>query len=161
MSVLDALDLAFIVVVALSTLVGLLRGFLRSSLLLVLWIVAVVLALRLGPPLAGLISPALVANAFLARLLAFVVLLLAVRILGGIALHALERDLANHKNFDGLDHTLGALYGFLRGVALVLLFLLAVRALGFHLGRLAPHSRLVPVLRPWVGRTGRFLSEAL
>ncbi len=161
MSGVDGLDIAFVAVVALSTLFGLVRGFMRTFLVLLLWVLAVFLALRLGPPLAALLTPGVVANPFLARIAAFVALLLAVRVLGGLALRGLERDLAARKEFNALDHGCGAVFGFLRGVALVVLFLLAVRALGFHAARLAPRSRLVPVLRPWVRRTGRLLAVDL
>jgi membrane protein required for colicin V production len=154
----DGPDIACLVVVALSTLFGLVRGLTRSVLLLALWILALVLAFRLGPLLADLLVPRVVGDPFLARIVAFAAVALAVRILGGLVVHALGRDLDERRKLRAFDRGLGAVFGFLRGVVLVVLFLLAVRALGFHASRLAPHSRFLPVLRPWVRRTGRFLA---
>jgi membrane protein required for colicin V production len=158
MTGMDGFDIAALVVIVLSTLFGLARGFVRTVLLILLWVLALVLAFRLAPPLARLLVPAVVGDPFFARIVAFVALVLVVRLFGGLALHGLERDLAAHQSLSKLDHVLGALFGFLRGVAFVVLALLAVRALGFHASRLAPRSRLVPVLRPWVRRTGRLLA---
>lgn len=151
----DGLDIAILVVVGLSTLWGLARGFTRTVLLLALWVLAVVLALEAGRWLAAFVTPRPIANPFLARLVIFVAVVLAVRVLGGLLLHGLWRDLDAHRRLRAFDRGLGALFGFVRGVLLVIVLLLAARAVGVHPGRDAPRSRLLPLLRPWVARARR------
>nr|WP_321986885.1 CvpA family protein [uncultured Lichenicoccus sp.] len=110
----DAVMLAFL---ALSVLVGLLRGFAREMLGLAAWIVAALLATRyygLALPLAGrLVEDPLIADA-----IAFAVVFIVILIGLSIAATLLSR-LVRLSLLGGIDRALGAAFGLVRGGALL------------------------------------------
>ncbi|HEX7388314.1 MAG TPA: CvpA family protein [Castellaniella sp.] len=111
-------DYIMLAVVAVSALIGLLRGFLREVLSLVAYVVAFVAAVWWGPVVSGwLVS--LIDNGLLRALAAygavFVVALMGVGLLN-MALGAL----VDRTGLTPADHGLGAVFGAVRGFLLVL-----------------------------------------
>lgn len=111
-------DYIVLATIALSALIGLLRGFLREALALVAYLAAFVAAVWWGPVASGWLG-GLLANGLLRTLAAyggvFIIALLLVGLLN-MALGAL----VDRTGLTPADHGLGLIFGTLRGVVLVL-----------------------------------------
>lgn len=118
------IDVAIVVVVALSAVIGFFRGFLREALGLATWIVAFYLAFVFAAPAAVYLKRWIAADS--ARLaVAFAVIFLAVLIVGAIVNYLLGR-LVSETGLAGTDRAVGIVFGVVRGVAvLIVLVLLA------------------------------------
>jgi membrane protein required for colicin V production len=111
-------DYFVLAVVAVSALIGLLRGFLREVLSLVAYVVAFVAAIWWGPMasdwLLGLID-----NGLLRTLAAYGAVFILALLLVGLLNMALGA-LVDRTGLTPADHGLGAVFGAVRGVVLVL-----------------------------------------
>lgn len=117
-------DYIVLIVLGLSVLVSVVRGALREVLALASWVVSGFVAIRFAPSVAGLF-PAVVSNPQVRLGAAFVIVLLVCLMLFALASLVLTKLVAK-SGLNGTDRTLGALFGLLRGVViLVLLVLLA------------------------------------
>ncbi|WP_114812837.1 CvpA family protein [Paraburkholderia kururiensis] len=115
-----AFDYAVMAVIALSALRGTWRGFLSEVFGLVGWIVAFLVACRF----VGLVVPWIPANwpggALTQWLIAFVIIVVGVMLVAGVASAVLSR-LVQATGLSGVDRSLGLLFGLARGVVLVLI----------------------------------------
>lgn len=118
------IDLAIVVVVALSAIIGFFRGFLRETLGLAIWILAFYLAFLLAAPASDYLQRWIDADSV--RLaVAFAIIFIAVLIVGAIANYLLGR-LVSQTGLAGTDRVLGIVFGVVRGVVvLIVLVLLA------------------------------------
>lgn len=134
-------DYCILVVLLLSTLVGILRGFTRESFGLLTWALAIWLAWQFAHPLAG----------YLARWMSVPSVRLAAAagglFLGGLVLGSIVTHLftlfIKHSPLVAPDRTLGAGFGLVRGIALVVI---AVMLMGLTPVRQDPwwhQSRLI------------------
>ena len=119
-----AFDFAVLGIVGLSLLVAALRGLVRSAVSLATWLLALVLALQFGPDLAAALG-ALQLPPLAARVIGYAVVILAVLIAGSAAGLLLAR-LLQAVGLGPLDRLLGAVFGFARGLLLVLAATLVV-----------------------------------
>ncbi|TAN06981.1 MAG: CvpA family protein [Rhodanobacteraceae bacterium] len=152
----NAADIAILAVLALSLVLGLIRGFVSEVLSLACWVAAFWVAWALGHRVASLYAPWLHDPA--ARIVAgYVTCFVGVLILGALIGWAL-RGLMNRGGLRGGDRFLGALFGVARGLLLVTF---AVLMLGFtRVPREAAwwqQSLLMPVFTDGAG----WLAEAL
>ncbi len=117
------LDIAILMILALSGFFGLLRGFIREVLSLATWIAAILVARfyaeSLSPSLEGFL-----ANEMARYILAFGLLVLAVLIVGAMV-HGLVSRLIKAVGLQLSDRMLGILFGLLRGVVVVMLMVYA------------------------------------
>ena len=113
-------DIAILIVVLGSMAIGLLRGLVRELLSLISWILAFWLALVFSEPVSRLLDPYVtvpiikIAGAFA---VIFVVVLLSTSLLG-----YLLYKLFAATGLKGPDRSLGALFGLVRGCAIIVLF---------------------------------------
>lgn len=112
-----ALDLVILAVVAVSVLIGAVRGFVREAFSLAVWVVAFVVA-NLCAREASALFESWVADAGLRLPLAFGAVFLASLILGSLAVRLLGM-LVDATGLTGLDRTLGTLFGAARAVVLL------------------------------------------
>ncbi len=118
-------DLLVLVLLLLSALVGLLRGFVREALGLCAWIAAAVLAIRFSPE-AEPFARRLIGNASVADPVAFLVVF-GVLLIAFLLVAAALGGLVRGSLFGGLDRLAGGAFGLLRGFAvLVVAYLVAV-----------------------------------
>jgi membrane protein required for colicin V production len=151
---------AFIVLILLgSTLIGVLRGFVREAVSLVFWIVAIWAAWKFGPliepHLGGLLADPSVAP-WIGRLVVLVLVLLVGWIVG-MLLSYFTRSLG----LGAMDRVLGLLFGILRGAVLVGLIIIGGELLHLNQEEWWGRSKLIPYgetvgdwLRAMVGEKG-------
>lgn len=143
---LGTLDWILIGIVAVSALVGLLRGLFREAMSLVVWATALWVAAhygdRLEPVLAGTIASAPL-RLWAARL----ALLLGVLVAGGLATWLLAMVL-HATRLGATDRVVGMVFGIARGVLLAGLTVLALRLGGFTDEPWWRQSKLLPYAAP-------------
>lgn len=146
-------DYAIIAVVVLSTVFGLFRGFVREFISLATWILAFIVAMRFAALAARTLAP-WIANAGLRMAVAYAALFVATLIVGALV-NYVAGHLVSATQLAGTDRMLGMVFGAARGVAIVILLLLAA---GFTTLPRAPwweHSVLIGRMQPmavWVRR---------
>ncbi|CEG56696.1 CvpA family protein [Legionella fallonii] len=119
------IDIAIIAVIGLSVLTGLFRGFVKELVALCVWVLAIWLAFNysqsLDPWLSSYIKEASARTA-----VGFIIILFATLLVGGVV-NALLSFILKRAGLSGTDKTLGMLFGFIRGVFIIALIMLAVR----------------------------------
>jgi membrane protein required for colicin V production len=118
------IDWAFIVLVTLSVVVGLVRGLLYEVMALLGWVVAYVAGHALGPQVAPAL-PVGDAGSALNAVAGFVAVFVATLIVWSLLSWAL-RKLVQASPLNPLDRALGAVFGLLRGVLVALVIATAV-----------------------------------
>lgn len=147
-------DYCIIAVLALSVLMGLLRGLIGEVLALACWIAAFWFAWVFGPRLAAALTAIDVPSARL--LLGYAICFFAVLIAGAIV-SFLMRKLIAGSGLSGSDRLLGMVFGLIRGLVLVTLLVLV---LGFTPLARDPwwqNSRLLPTFQ----RTAAWITSML
>ncbi len=127
-------DWAIILLLGLSTLVGMHRGLFREALSLITWVVALTVALSFSARLALLMTDAIDPSSlgvpeFISRFLlatplvpqgiAFVLLCVTTLVIGGLVNNLLG-GVVRRTGLSGLDRVLGTLFGFARGLLICL-----------------------------------------
>jgi membrane protein required for colicin V production len=116
-------DYLIIGIISISGLISLARGFVRESLSLAAWILALWVALRFSPQAAELFADSISVSPSLRLAIAFFLLLLGTLLLAAIANSLLSR-LVQTTGLTGTDRILGAIFGIARGVAIVTILIL-------------------------------------
>jgi len=119
------IDIGIIAVIGLSVLTGLFRGFVKELVALCVWILAFWLAFtycqNLDPWLKSYVKDQSARTA-----IGFIIILFATLLVGGVV-NALLSFLLKRAGLSGTDKTLGMLFGFIRGVFIVALIMVAVK----------------------------------
>ncbi|MDX1609750.1 MAG: CvpA family protein [Halofilum sp. (in: g-proteobacteria)] len=116
------LDWAIVVVMLVSGLISIWRGFVKEAISLATWILAFWIALAFGPKLAVLM-PAALESPTLRWLASVIALFMATLLVGGLA-NFLVSTLVEKTGLTGTDRALGTVFGILRGAVLVALAVL-------------------------------------
>jgi membrane protein required for colicin V production len=154
---LNGFDFALIAVVSLSTLFAFARGVVRELIALATWVVGIVAAFMYSGTVAALFSR-LDLNPAAKHVLAFALILIAVMIAGALVARTMS-GIIKAIGLGFVDRLLGAVFGLVRGLAVVVLFALiaGVTALPKQdwwqnavLGR--PLAELAMTLRPYLPR---------
>jgi len=124
---LNGLDWAIIVVLSLSILLSLWRGFAREAMSLAGWVAAYVIANLFVDELASLLGDWIV-NITGRYVVAYAMLFVGTLVVAGISAK-LAKQLVKVSGLTVLDRLLGTVFGFARGVILVLVFAYIVRQL--------------------------------
>ena len=110
-------DYLVIGIIALSGLIAFFRGFIQEILSLVLWITAFAAAMLLNAYLDPYFID-YIDNPEIRRILTIVTVFVGIIFLGGLIIKLL-RGLVHWSGMGGLDRLLGVLFGFIRGMLLV------------------------------------------
>jgi membrane protein required for colicin V production len=147
-------DVFILLVLLGSTLIGVLRGFIREAVSLVFWILAIWLSWQFGPVivphLGGLLANPSIAP-WVGRLV-ILVLVLLVGWLAGMMLSYFTRAMG----LGPLDRVIGLLFGIMRGVLLVGLLVIGGELLKLNQEDFWMQSKLIPFgetvhsVKPWV-----------
>lgn len=116
------IDYVILGVIAVSVLVAFFRGFVREAVGLSVWILAFWAAFQLAPVMETWLSPWMDAR-FMRWIVIFAIVFIAVLILGAVANYFLGK-LVSETGFAGTDRMLGAIFGVLRGVLLLVFMVL-------------------------------------
>jgi len=121
----DWVDIAIIAIIGLSLLTGLFRGFVKELIALCAWVFAIWLGVKYAqafdPWLKSYIQEQSVRTAA-----GFIIILLGVLLAGGIV-NAILSFILKRSGLNGTDRTLGMVFGFVRGVFIVALLMVAVK----------------------------------
>ncbi len=138
----NGVDLAILVICGLSILVSLFRGFIREVFSLLVWIAAVYAGLMTANPLAERMQPWIELPS-IRLIVAFVGIFVLVLIVGGLINYLLGK-LVSGTGLSGTDRLVGALFGALRGVAIILVAVIIARMTPFADDPWWQESRLLP-----------------
>jgi membrane protein required for colicin V production len=154
-----AVDYAIIVLLALSAIVGVVRGFLREVIALATWIAALIVAWhyagRLEPYLGGLLAAPQV-RLWSARAILLVAVLLAGAAVGAIAGHLVRLSI-----FDSMDRFLGFVFGVVRGLIILGVLVLFCQTLRLDGERWWRKSVLMPYAEDIASVVRSLVGEAL
>ena len=115
-------DIFIIVVVVLSALISLVRGFVKESISLITWIVAGIIALRYYSPMGDLLEP-FVSSVTLRNWVGGGILFLVTLIVGAIV-NFIISQLVSRTGLSGTDKALGVVFGAARGMLIVTMLVL-------------------------------------
>jgi membrane protein required for colicin V production len=136
------LDIVILMVVAVSTVFGVIRGFTRNMISLASWILAFVIALSLSEKFAQLLPEDIEQPGFRIGI-AMCILFLATLVVGMLATFLLE-GFVNATRTNRLDRSLGGLFGFVRGVSFVCLLVVLGAFISLNQTDWWRESRLIP-----------------
>lgn len=111
-------DWVVVCVVALSTLFAFFRGVIREVIALIAWVLGIVGALAYAPPLAAML-PEMGAHPALRYAIAFALLVIAALLVGALVAWPLSKAV-RAAGLGFVDRFLGSIFGFVRGVVLML-----------------------------------------
>lgn len=141
-------DIAIVVVIGLSVLTGLFRGFVKELISLCTWIVAIWLGAHyyeaLDPWLSSYLQDKTARTA-----VAFVLIMFGALLVGGI-INATLSFILKRAGLSGTDRTLGMAFGFLRGVFIVALIMLAIQMTSLPHQQYSKESKLYAHFNPLV-----------
>jgi membrane protein required for colicin V production len=136
------LDIVILLIVAISTVFGITRGFAKNMVSLAAWVLAFVIALSLSEKFARLL-PEDIEQPGLRIGIAMSVLFLATLVMGMLANFLLE-GFVNATRTNRLDRSLGGLFGFARGVLLVCILVVLGAFISLNQTDWWRQSRLIP-----------------
>ncbi|TAL61871.1 MAG: CvpA family protein [Legionella sp.] len=141
-------DLGIITIIGLSVLTGLFRGFVKELVALCVWILAIWLGYHysqsLDPWLQSYIQEKSARTA-----VAFVIILFATLLAGGV-INAMLSFILKRAGLSGTDRTLGMGFGFVRGVFIVALLMVAVKMTSLPYEKYSQSSQLYARFDPLV-----------
>ncbi len=140
------IDYVLIVVVGLSAVVSLFRGFFKEAVSLGTWVVALWLAWKLGPQMAGMLEPWITTSVL--RLWASRVIIVIAALLAGGLLGWFFSLVLDSTGLTGTDRAIGTVFGFARGVLLAGLLVMVLDLLGFREAAWWNQSKLIPYAAP-------------
>ena len=115
-------DIAILLIILISSLISLVRGFVKESISLATWIAAGFIALAYHQVLSELLLPYL-ESPTISLAAAFAVLFIATLIVGAIINYIISQ-LVSKTGLSGTDKTLGVVFGVARGVLIIALVVL-------------------------------------
>ncbi|MCP4492838.1 MAG: CvpA family protein [Gammaproteobacteria bacterium] len=116
------LDLAIIGIILVSTLISLVRGFIKESISLASWVMAGFIAFRYFASLAEMLLP-YIESPTLRTGSAFSILFVSTLIIGAI-INFMASQMVSRTGLSGTDKTLGMVFGAARGVLIVTMVVL-------------------------------------
>lgn len=150
-------DIAIVAVIGLSVLTGLFRGFVKELVALCVWILAIWLGMNysqsLDPWLQSYVQEQSARTA-----IAFIIILFGTLFVGGV-INAILSFILKRAGLSGTDRTLGMGFGFLRGVFIVALIMVAVKMTSLPYEKYSQESKLYARFDPVVSLLYAHLPE--
>lgn len=141
-------DWAIVIVLTLSSVISLARGFIKEALSLVIWVVALILANLFSHRLEVFLVDT-ISTPSLRAMTAFLLVFVGVLLLGALV-NFLVGLIVKATGLSGTDRLLGMLFGFVRGVLVVMIFLIYVpNYVAINNDPWFQQSRLIPYFSPY------------
>lgn len=150
------IDVVILMIVALSCLFGLGRGFVREILSLLAWVAAILIARFYAPALSPMFA-SWVESVTMQYVVAFALLFIAVLVAGAIV-NGLVARLVDVTGLKLTDRLLGAVFGVARGIVIVMLLLFFGESF-FATESWWQSSRFIPQLEEWIEMSRVFVME--
>lgn len=142
------LDIIIICIIGLSILTGLLRGFIKESIALLAWVVALWLAFNYSPMLAVHFQH-YVHDVTMRTIIAFLIIVICTILIGAIVSTCCNM-LMRKSGLKPMDRILGMVFGVLRGVFIIILLGVVLKITGISMDKYTSNSRLYPSLEPLI-----------
>lgn len=142
------IDCIILLIVGLSILTGIFRGFVKEVMALCIW----ALAFWLAYSYADTLSPWLqtwIEDASVRKAITFIAILIVILLVGGI-LNATLGYVLKLSGLGGTDRTLGVVFGFVRGICIVGLLIIGVQLTSLPVEEYEKKSMLYPQFQPLV-----------
>ena len=152
-------DWAIIGIIFISTVISLLRGFVREALSLASWAVAAWVGFKFTQPFSKLLPAFLVSNT-LRIVVAFAILFLVTLIIG-VLINMLISSLVHKTGLTGTDRLLGMCFGIARGVLLVAVIVLLANMTHVKQDEWFVKSQLIPQFQGLAAWLHEFLPEQM
>jgi membrane protein required for colicin V production len=153
----NELDFAIIIVVVVSALIGVVRGFIRETLSLIAWITALWLAFVYAEP-ASAVFIKYIKDPTLRLIAAFTAIFVATVLVLAIVSYFLHKVLVG-RGVRGTDRVLGGLFGIARGIVVIAGLLLLANAISLPYEQWVRNSLLVKHVQPVVKIMADLLPE--
>lgn len=151
----EILDAGIIILIILSALIGLIRGFVGEAFSLATWVTAFGLAIFYVKPLAAQI-PFAVESEVVRLGIAFAIIFFAILVIGSILNHLLSTAVASI-GLGGVNHLLGGVFGILRGALIITLLVLLMGVTAFPKQAWWQDS----LLMPWFEEASHVVKEMI
>lgn len=151
-------DWVLLAVIVVSTLISLIRGFIREVLSLVAWVLAFWVAIAFAEPVAPLLG--FMSESETVRTVAAFILLFLVTLIAAAIVNHLIGLLVSKTGLSGTDRSIGMLFGLARGVALVTVAIVVGLVAGLQAESWWSESRVIGTLQPLADRLIGYASEA-
>lgn len=149
------IDIVIVIIIGLSVLTGLMRGFFKELIALGAWVLAIWLGVTYTTTFSANLTPYIADNTVRAGL-SFIIIVLSCLVLGMIV-NALLGFLLKHSGLSGADRILGMGFGFLRGVLIVSLAMVIAGMTGMNLQPYRTTSILYPYFDPIVSKVALYV----
>lgn len=122
-------DIIILVILVISSLIGVFRGLIKEALSLVSWVAAIFVASMYSEMLADLMVD-LLDNSTVRRVAAFAIIFLVITVVGTLISNFISK-LSSSIGLGGVDKALGIVFGLLRGGIIVLVLIYISRPIEF------------------------------
>jgi membrane protein required for colicin V production len=156
------LDWIVLVVIVFSTLISIKRGFVKEALSLATLIAAMVISRLFGPQVSTLLIDH-IEVASLRNVAAYMSLFVATLVTGGL-INTLIVQMVHLAGLSGFDRLLGMLFGFARGLLVVVIAIAVLARVGVTEDQWWKDSQLIPVfvaMGDWIQMIGRDSADAV
>lgn len=136
-------DIVILILILLSSVIGLVRGLFKELISLLVWFAAVMLALYFSGPMGDALSGQ-IQDESIQTVVGFFIIFLATLIVGGIV-QVLVKQLVSSTGLTGTDRFLGFLFGSARGVLICIVALIALKSFEIE-AAWWQESRIIPEL---------------
>jgi membrane protein required for colicin V production len=153
-------DYIILVIIGLSTVVGVFRGFIKEAISLLVWVAAIFVAIKLFPPLGQYIHKHGINSIIVSNIIAFVGLFL-ITLLIGLIINIVISLLIEKTGLNATDRLLGIVFGLVRGVLLVAILLMFVTLSSLHQADSIKQSKLASTFLPISDWLSKFVPKGL
>lgn len=141
-----SVDIVILLIIGTSCLIGVFRGLIKEALSLVFWVVAIVAGSLLSGKVGSLLSGT-ITSPMLQKIVAFVLIFILTVFVGGLISTGISR-LMSKAGLSAADHSLGALFGIIRGLVVVTIIVMLTSRFGFtqkyyNNSLVVPHIKVV------------------
>lgn len=155
----SGVDLAIVAILAVSVIVSLFRGLIKEVFSVLVWVAAAVAAVQVAGPLAASLEPVIEMPS--ARIiLAFVTVFVFVLVIGGLISHLIGQTI-RRTGLSPTDRLFGAVFGLVRGGAIVLVAVILARFTPFPEEAWWQESQLLPVFERLAVWSMQYMPESV